>query len=55
MLDFNFIKENKEKVKTAIESRHIAVKVDIDNFLSLYERYLSVLRNVETHRSLRNK
>ena len=55
MLDFNFIKENKEKVKTAIESRHITVKVDIDNFLSLYERYLSVLKNVETHRSLRNK
>jgi seryl-tRNA synthetase len=55
MLDLNFIKENKEKVSATLKSRNLAKKVDLEGFLSDYEAYLSLLKNVETHRSLRNK
>jgi seryl-tRNA synthetase len=55
MLDLNFIKENKERVLVAIQSRRLSKNVDLESFLKDYESYLALLKNVETHRSLRNK
>jgi len=55
MLDLNFIKENKEKVLLTLKSRRLNEKIDLEAFLADYEVYLSLLKNVETHRSLRNK
>jgi seryl-tRNA synthetase len=55
MLDLTFIKENKELVLATINSRKLAKKVDLEAFLLDYEAYLALLRNVETHRGLRNK
>lgn len=55
MLDLNFIKENKNKVLLAIESRKLSKKVDLESLLQDYDTYLSLLRNIEVHRGLRNK
>ena len=55
MLDINFIKENRDKVKEAIKSKRLEGTVDIDKLLNVYEDYLGVLKKVEAERSLRNK
>ncbi len=55
MLDLNFIKENQNKVKTAIESRRLVHKVDVSKLLEKYDLYLDLLKKVETHRNLRNR
>jgi len=55
MLDINFIKENKEKVKKAIVDKRLEGTVDIDKLLKLNEDYISLLKKVELERSHRNK
>lgn len=55
MLDINFIKENKDKVKEAIKNKRLEGTVDIDKLLKVYEEYMGILRKVEGERSLRNK
>ncbi len=46
MLDINFIKENKEKVKKAIVDKRLEGTVDIDKLLKLNEDYLDLLKKV---------
>jgi len=55
MLDINFIKENKEKVKEAIVDKRLEGTVDIDKLLKLNEEYISILKKVEIERNHRNK
>lgn len=55
MLDINYIKENKEKVKKAIIDKRLDGTIDIDKLLKVYEEYLSLLKKVEIERSNRNK
>jgi len=54
MLDINFIKENREKVKDVISKKKVK-GVDIDSLMGLYDDYLKVLKDVEDARSQRNK
>jgi seryl-tRNA synthetase len=55
MLDINFIKENKEKVKKAMRDKGLEKSVDIDKLLETHNSYLDVLRKVEEKRNYRNK
>ena len=55
MLDINFIKENKEKVKKAMSDKGLENSVDIDKLLEIYNSYLDILRKVEEKRNYRNK
>lgn len=54
MLDFNFIKDNKDLVRQAIEYKHLDKEIDLDKLFLLHENYINLLRMVETKRSLRN-
>lgn len=54
MLDIKYIKENKEVVKKAVVDKQLSSSIDIDKLVELYDEYSSLLRVVETHRSLRN-
>jgi seryl-tRNA synthetase len=53
MLDINFIEENYEKVKKAVEVK--GLDVDIDLLLELNKERKELLRNVEDLRAQRNK
>lgn len=55
MLDIKFIRENPEVVKKAILDKQLTGTVDIEKLLELDAQYLNLLRQVETHRSLKNK
>jgi len=55
MLDIVFIKENSDKVKYAIDQKHLSSVVDLDEILNLDESYKAQLQLVETKRSLRNQ
>ena len=55
MLDINYIKENKEKVKKAIVDKRLEGTVDIDKLLKLNEEYIELLKKVEIERGRRNK
>ena len=54
MLDIKYIRENPEVVKKAINDKHVSTAPDIDEFLQLDQKYLELLRRIESHRSLRN-
>jgi seryl-tRNA synthetase len=54
MLDIKYIKENKELVKKAVIDKQLSSSIDIDALLAIYDDYLTALKKVETHRSLRN-
>jgi seryl-tRNA synthetase len=54
MLDIKFIKEHKEIVEEAIKNKKVPVKVDVTALLGKYDQYLTILKKVELHRSLRN-
>lgn len=55
MLDINYIKENREKVKKAVKDKGLVGTIDIDKLLKVYEEYADLLKRVETERALRNK
>lgn len=55
MLDINFIKENKDKVKEAIKNKRLEGTIDIENLLAVYDNYSNLLKKVEEERGLRNK
>lgn len=54
MLDINFIKENREKVKKTLDQKG-AKGVDVQNLLDQYDDYLGVLQKVEQLRMTRNE
>lgn len=54
MLDINFIKNNKDRVKKVIHEKGID-RVDVDDLLKIYEEYLDTLQKVEKLRSSRNE
>lgn len=54
MLDIRFIKENKNLVKQAVHDKQLDGTVDIDKLVDIYDKYLDLLRRVESHRSLKN-
>ncbi|NMB69945.1 serine--tRNA ligase [candidate division WWE3 bacterium] len=54
MLDIKYIKENKEKVKKAVNDKQMSNSVDIDLLLGTYDTYLELLKQVEIHRNLKN-
>ncbi|MFH1898978.1 MAG: serine--tRNA ligase [Patescibacteria group bacterium] len=53
MLDINYIKQNRDEVKKVIVSRK-AKGVDVEKLLEIHEKYIDVLKKVETLRNLRN-
>ena len=55
MLDIKFIRENPDIVRKAVTDKQLTDTIDIDKLLEVDERYLNLLRKVETHRSLRNQ
>jgi seryl-tRNA synthetase len=55
MLDIKFIRENLDVVRKAVDAKHLSETVDVDKVIKLDKDYLSLLRNVETHRNLRNE
>ncbi|GAQ94309.1 seryl-tRNA synthetase [Thermodesulfovibrio aggregans] len=52
MLDLKFIRENPEKVKDALQKR--GYEINFDEFLSLEDKRLSLLREIENKRAIRN-
>ncbi|MCS7215064.1 MAG: serine--tRNA ligase [Thermodesulfovibrio sp.] len=52
MLDIKFIRANPDKVKEALEKR--GYKIDFEEFLSIEEKRLELLRDIEQKRALRN-
>lgn len=52
MLDIKFVRENPEKVKEALEKR--GYQIDFDEFLFLERERLSLLRDIEQKRAVRN-
>jgi seryl-tRNA synthetase len=55
MLDPKYIKENKELVVKAVKDKGLEGEIDVDEFLSLYAKYIDKLRVVEEHRALKNQ
>ena len=55
MLDINFIKNNKDLVKKAVEDKQLSKTISIDKLIETHDLYLSLLKKVELHRALRNK
>ncbi|HBY09848.1 serine--tRNA ligase [candidate division WWE3 bacterium RIFOXYC2_FULL_42_13] len=55
MLDINYIKNNTDKVKKAVEDKQLTKTVSIDKLIETHDGYLDLLKKVETHRALRNK
>ena len=55
MLDINFIKNNRNLVKKAVEDKQLSQTISIDRLIETHERYLDLLKKVEIHRALRNK
>ncbi len=53
MLDIKFIRANPEKVKEALEKR--GYQISFGEFLSIEEQRLSLLREIENKRAIRNK
>ncbi len=53
MLDINFIKNNRDRVKEVVEQKGVK-NVDIDSILSFYDDYLDTLKKVESKRNERN-
>src|SRR3989338_5924805 len=53
MLDLKFIRDNKKLVEDSIRDR--GLKIDIDEFLKLDEKYRKLLVEVEGLKSQRNK
>lgn len=54
MLNIKQIKENPEALKESIKNRHMD-GVDVDGLLKVDAKYSDLLKNVETHRALKNK
>lgn len=54
MLDIKYIKENRELVKKAVLDKQLSGSVDIDVLVDTYDKYLDLLKKVESHRGLRN-
>lgn len=52
MLDIKFVRENPDKVKQALEKR--GYKIDFEEFLALERERLSLLREIEQKRAIRN-
>ncbi|GAB5047264.1 serine--tRNA ligase [Thermodesulfovibrio sp. TK110] len=52
MLDIKFVRENPEKIKEALQKR--GYEIDFDQFLSLEEERLKLLREIENKRAIRN-
>ena len=55
MLDINFIKNNSELTKKAVDNKQLGKTVSIDKLIETHDRYLDLLKKVEIHRALRNK
>lgn len=55
MLDINFIKENKQKVLAALNSRKLARTIDLEAFLGDYDQYLALLQETEALRGKKNE
>ena len=55
MLDINFIKNNTDLVKKAVEDKQLSKTISIDKLIETHDRYVELLKKVELHRSLRNK
>ncbi|OGC80845.1 serine--tRNA ligase [candidate division WWE3 bacterium RIFOXYD1_FULL_43_17] len=55
MLDINFIKNNTDLVKKAVEDKQLSKTISIDKLVETHDRYVELLKKVELHRSLRNK
>jgi seryl-tRNA synthetase len=53
MLDIKFIRENKEKVKKAIEDK--GIKLDLDELLKFDEKRRDFITKIDSLRSERNK
>ncbi len=54
MLDIKYISQNPDLVKKAISDKQLTGTIDIDVLLTLYDKYLSLLKTVEIHRSKKN-
>ena len=54
MLDINFIKENKDKVKKAVKDKQLEGTIDIEVLVKLHDSYLEILQKVESLRNDRN-
>ncbi len=55
MLDIKYIRENAEVVKKAVVEKHLSQVVDVDRLLELDAKHISLLKQVEIHRGLKNK
>ncbi len=53
MLDIKFIKENSDLIKRAVEKKHLSF--DVDAFLKIDSKRVSMLEEVETLRARQNK
>ena len=52
MLDINYIRENKERVKKSIEARK--AQVDLDKILELDDKRRDLIKKVDEKRAVRN-
>lgn len=55
MLDINYIRQNKDKVKEAVKNKRLEGTIDIEELVKIHDGYLDVLKKVEEQRGLRNK
>jgi len=55
MLDIQFIRNNAERVKLAVQNKGLSDRVSIDELLALDDRRKELLKKTEDLRSLRNK
>jgi len=54
MLDIRYIKENKDIIKKAVIDKQLVGTVDVDVLVDTYDKYIDLLKKVETHRGLKN-
>jgi len=55
MLDIKLIRENPDLIRKTIKDKQLESTVDIDKLLDLDSDYIRLLKNVETHRALKNQ
>lgn len=54
MLDIKYIVDNKAKVKKAVVDKQLTSTIDIDELVKLHDKYLELLKKVESRRAERN-
>lgn len=54
MIDIKYVIENPDRIKEILKNRRME-HVDVDELLRTHKSYVDAVRNVETHRSIRNK